>query len=453
MSTIAAISTGRAAGGIGVVRISGEAAVAVADRVFRAANGRPLTDLPGYHAAFGTVFADGEPLDEAVALVFRAPKSYTGEDVVELSCHGGLYLTERLLRAVLQNGAVAAGPGEFTRRAFLNGKMDLTRAEGVMQAIAASGEQAQKAAYGALEGRLSAEIDRVAAQLKQTSASLAAWVDYPDEDIDDLTDEALLAALADAHLALTALLARFDSGRAVREGADVAIVGRPNVGKSTLMNLLSGEERSIVTDIAGTTRDVVEQTVTLAGLTLRLSDTAGLRETDDAVERIGVQRAETALARADLILAVFDAGEPLDAQDARVLALCRDRAAVAVVNKTDLPVRLDLEKINTTFKNVVQVSAKTQDGLPALEAAVAAALGTAQYDASAPQLANERQFACCRDAAAQLSEAKTALESGVTRDAVQVLLDAAIEALDALTGRRATETVVDTVFSRFCVGK
>lgn len=453
MSTIAAISTGPAAGGIGVVRISGPDALSVADRVFRAASGKPLSALPGYHAAFGTVTLDGEPLDEAVALVFRAPKSYTGEDTVELSCHGGLYGTQRVLRAVLQSGAAAAGPGEFTRRAFLNGKMDLTRAEGVMQVIAASGAQAQRAAYGALEGRLSGEIDRVAAGLKRVSAALAAWVDFPDEDIDDLPDEALLAALEDAHGALGALLARFDSGRAVREGANVAIAGRPNVGKSTLMNLLSGEERSIVTDIAGTTRDVVEQTVAFGGLVLRLSDTAGLRETDDAVERIGVERAEKALARADLILAVFDAGAPLDAQDERVLALCKDRNAVAVVNKTDLPVRLDLDKINSVFKNVVQISAKTQDGLPALEKAVAAALGTAQYDAAAPQLANERQFACCKDAAERLAEAIAALQGGVTRDAVQVLLDAAIESLDTLTGRRATDSVVDAVFSRFCVGK
>lgn len=453
MSTIAAISTGQAAGGIGIVRISGEDALAVADRIFRPVSKKPLSSLPGYHAAFGTVLCGDVPVDEAVALVFRAPKSYTGEDVVEISCHGGLYVTRQVLRAALQNGARAAEAGEFTRRAFLNGKMDLTRAEGVMQIIAAQGEQAAQAAFGALEGRLSGEIDAISDRLKATSAALAAWVDYPDEDIDDLSDGALLQAIDGARHSLSALVARFDSGRAVREGVDTVIVGRPNVGKSTLMNLLSGSERSIVTDVAGTTRDVVEETVTLGGLVLHLSDTAGLHDTDDAVERIGVERARTALERATLVLAVFDSAEPLTKEDKRLFALCEGKKAIAVINKTDLPQQLDSEILDTVFNKVVPVSAKTQTGLADLEAAVAEVLGTADFDTAAPALMNERQNACCRSALEHLNEAHDALAAGITRDAVQVCMDAAIEDLDALTGKRATESVVDAVFAQFCVGK
>lgn len=453
MSTIAAISTGQAAGGIGIVRISGEDALTVADRIFRPVSGKPLSTLPGYHAAFGTVYCDGTPFDEAVALVFRAPKSYTGEDVVEISCHGGLFVTRRVLRAALQNGARAAEAGEFTRRAFLNGKMDLVKAESVMQIISAQGAEAEQAAFGALEGRLSGEIDAVSARLKSTSAALAAWVDYPDEDIDDVSDDALLHTVDTAREALSVLITRFDSGRAVLEGVDTAIVGRPNVGKSTLMNLLSGTERSIVTDVAGTTRDVVEQTVTLGGLVLRLSDTAGLHETEDAVERIGVQRARARLERATLILAVFDSAEPLTDEDKRLFTLCKGKKAIAVVNKTDLPQRLDTKILDTVFNKVVPISAKTHDGLAALEQAVSEVLGTADYDTTAPTLMNERQLACCRTALDRLNEAYDALTGGVTRDAVQVLLDAAIDELDALTGKRATESVVDAVFAQFCVGK
>ena len=280
--TIAAISTPAAPAGLGVLRVSGDDAVAVAARVFRPARaGKRLEDAAGYTAQYGYVFdADGD-IDDAVALVFRAPHSYTGEDVVELSCHGGLYLLQRTLRALLAAGAVAAGPGEFTRRAFLSGKMDLTAAESVMDSIAASGRLAARAALSAREGHLAARMDSVRQQLAGMAAQFAAFVDYPDDDIPDLEPSAMRAVLCQARQEVEALLSTFDAGRVLREGVDTAIVGRPNVGKSTLMNQLAGWERSIVTAIPGTTRDVVEETVRLGDVTLRLSDTAGLRQSDD----------------------------------------------------------------------------------------------------------------------------------------------------------------------------
>lgn len=453
MSTIAAISTGQAAGGIGIVRISGENALNVADRIFKSVSGLKLKELSGYRAALGTVFFEEKPVDEAIATVFRAPKSYTGEDVVELSCHGGLYVTRQVLRAALSAGAVAAEPGEFTKRAFLNGKMDLTKAEAVMSIISAQGEQAKAAALGTLDGLLYRKISGISGELKGLAASLAAWVDYPDEEIEDLPDDKILSVLENAASSLSDLIARFDSGRAVLEGVDTAIVGKPNVGKSTLMNLLTGTEKSIVTEIAGTTRDIVEETAVVGGVVLRLCDTAGLRETDDKVESIGVARAKQKLETATLILAVFDASAPLEEQDKALFPLCKEKHAIAIVNKTDLPTQLDTKILDTVFNKVVYISAKENNGLQSLEQAIAEVLGTAAFDSSAATLMNERQLACCSAALDAVKEAHDALASGVTRDAVQVCVDSAIESLDTLTGERATESVVNEIFSRFCVGK
>lgn len=453
MSTIAAISTGQAAGGIGIVRISGETALNIADRIFKSVSGLKLNELSGYRAALGTVFLDEKPVDEAIATVFRAPKSYTGEDVVELSCHGGLYVTRQVLRAALSAGAVAAEPGEFTKRAFLNGKMDLTKAEAVMSIISAQGEQAKAAALGTLDGLLYRKISGISGELKGLAASLAAWVDYPDEEIEDLPDDKILSVLENAASSLSDLIARFDSGRAVLEGVDTAIVGKPNVGKSTLMNLLTGTEKSIVTEIAGTTRDIVEETAVVGGVVLRLCDTAGLRETDDKVESIGVARAKQKLETATLILAVFDASAPLEEQDKALFPLCKEKHAIAIVNKTDLPTQLDTKILDTVFNKVVYISAKENNGLQSLEQAIAEVLGTAAFDSSAATLMNERQLACCSAALDAVKEAHDALASGVTRDAVQVCVDSAIESLDTLTGERATESVVNEIFSRFCVGK
>lgn len=453
MSTIAAISTGQAAGGIGVVRISGENALSVADRIFKTVSGIKLEKLSGYKAAFGKVFFEEKCVDEAVALVFKAPKSYTGEDVVEISCHGGLLVTKQVLRAALANGAVPAEAGEFTKRAFLNGKMDLTRAESVMNIISAKSEQAKSAALNTLDGALYKKISEISLSLKKIAAQMAAWVDYPDEEIDDLSDEKLKTTLLTAKAELEKLIKSFDVGQIIIEGVETAIVGKPNVGKSTLMNLLSGCEKSIVTSVAGTTRDIVEETVTLGNSVLRLADTAGLHDTEDTVEKIGVDRTRQKLDRASLVLAVFDSSTEIDDEDMEIIKMCNGKNAVAIINKTDLNTNFNAEKINKNFESVVYLSAKDRNGIQELEKAIEKTLGTADFDTSAATLMNERQLACCKAALQSIDEAISALEIGMTRDALNVNIDVAVESLDTLTGEKATESVVNEIFSQFCVGK
>ena len=453
MSTIAAISTGQAAGGIGVVRISGKNALSVADRIFKTVSGIKLEKLSGYKAAFGKVFFEEKCVDEAVALVFKAPKSYTGEDVVEISCHGGLLVTKQVLRAALANGAVPAEAGEFTKRAFLNGKMDLTRAESVMNIISAKSEQAKSAALNTLDGALYKKVSEISLLLKKIAAQMAAWVDYPDEEIDDLSDEKLKATLLTAKTELEKLIKSFDVGKIIIEGVETAIVGKPNVGKSTLMNLLAGCEKSIVTSVAGTTRDIVEETVTLGNNVLRLADTAGLHDTQDTVEKIGVDRTRQKLDRASLVLAVFDSSTEIDDEDMEIIKMCNGKNAVAIINKTDLNTNFNAEKINKNFENVVYLSAKDRNGIQELEKTIEKTLGTADFDTSAATLMNERQLACCKAALQSIDEAISALEIGMTRDALNVNIDIAVESLDTLTGEKATESVVNEIFSQFCVGK
>lgn len=289
MSTIAAVSTPRAVGGISVIRISGENAFYVADKIFKPVSSGILpSEMSGYTCAYGHIAGGGRVIDDGVLTIFRAPKSYTGEDVAEISCHGGIFVTEQILRLIFENGASPAKAGEFTKRAFLNGKMSLTQAEAVMDVISASGKAELRCASALRDGALFRRIKNISDGVLKLLGSLAAWVDYPDDDIPAVDGDEIYRVLENAVFALDGLLSSYDSGRIIRNGIDTAIVGRPNVGKSTLMNLLAGCERSIVTDVAGTTRDIVEESVRLGDIVLRLSDTAGIRETGDIVENAGL---------------------------------------------------------------------------------------------------------------------------------------------------------------------
>lgn len=451
--TIAAPATGNTPGGIGVIRISGDRAIEIASRVFACADGSSLLDLKGYRAKFGSVKSADESFDNAVALVFRAPKSYTGEDVVEISVHGGIYIIEKTLGAVLAAGAVPAEAGEFTKRAFLNGKLDLTQAESVADLISAQGEAAAKASFNLLQGALSAKISSVTESLTDCSALMAAWVDYPYEEIPELEQSELEKTLKGAQAQLQELINNYENGQTMTRGVETVIAGKPNAGKSTLMNLLAGREKSIVTDIAGTTRDIVEESVRLGELVLHLNDTAGIHAGGDAVESIGIQRAMDKISSAAMVLAVFDSSAPLSDEDRTVIEQCRGKRAIAVINKTDLEKQLDCSEIEAEFGETVYISAKSGEGAAELEAAVKRLLGIEQFDDSAPILANQRQKNCCRAALDCINEALGALDFGMTYDAVNVMLDSAIDELLQLTGKKATSEVVDNIFSKFCVGK
>lgn len=453
LEPIAAIATPHGIGGIGVIRLSGYDVFAVAQRVFRSKSGKMLADMAGYTAAFGQVCDVGGPVDEAVALVFRAPKSYTGEDVVEISCHGGETVLRRTLAALLAAGARMAGPGEFTRRAFLHGRMDLTEAEAVMQLIGAQNADAARAALAQHEGALHREIGQIKETLYQLSAELAAYFDYPDDDIPALTRESVLPRLAGVQEKLEMLCVQYETGRVLRDGVTVAIVGKPNVGKSTLMNRLLGEERSIVTEVAGTTRDVVEESAQFAGMTLHLFDTAGLHETDDPVERIGVARAKSKMEQSVLVFALFDGSRPLDKEDEAILSMLRGRRVIAILSKADLPQRCDAAQVRAAFPDVVSISAAEARGMGALETCLRDRFRLEALDPRAGMLANARQLDCALRAKAAVAESRKALEAGFTLDVLSVGLQTAENALAELTGEQASEAVIEKVFAQFCVGK
>lgn len=453
MSTVCAIATPAAVGGISVIRISGERAAEIADKVFKPASGKKASELSGYRAAYGRIFDGKERLDDGVLLMFRAPHSYTGEDVAEISCHGGIYVTRRVLSACIKAGAEPAVAGEFTKRALLNGKLSLTQAEAVADIISAQGGQILSCSNAQREGALYRRSEKIAEMIMEVSAQIAAWIDYPEDDTPVVTAEWLEEKLGAVKAELDSLLSGFDTGRLIREGISCAIVGKPNVGKSTLMNLLSGEERSIVSDIAGTTRDVVEETVNLGGIVLKIADCAGIRDTDDAVEKIGVEIMLKKLKSADLVLAVFDGSRELCGDDRRLFPLLKGKETVCVVNKCDLEQKLDSAELEKEFGKVLYISAAGEGAAEALEQEISSRMKLGSFSAEAGFIANERQRACVIKAAEAVGEAINGAALGVTPDAVGVMLEQALNAVYELSGKSAGDEVIAEVFKRFCVGK
>lgn len=453
-TTIAAIATAPGAGGIAVIRVSGPESYAVAERVFRPQNEKKrVREAKGYTAMFGSFVRGGETFDEGVALFFRAPHSYTGEDVVELSCHGGSAVARQLVESCIEAGAQPAAPGEYTRRALLNGKLSLTQAEAVMDLIAADGRQGAALAQAALSGALAKKIAAMENELTALQAHLAAWVDFPEEDVPALEPEALEGALRRCERELNALIDSYGAGAVLREGVDCAILGRPNAGKSTLLNLLAGFDRAIVTPVAGTTRDVVEQTVQLGDVRMNLFDTAGLRETGDEIEAEGIRRSWKKLDEAGLVLAVFDGSQRISREDFALAQRCAGRPAIALVNKEDLPSQFDAEIIAPYFSMVLPVCCKEERTRRLLTAAVARVLGTHTLDPHAACLSGQRQLAAAVRARDAVQSALQAAAGGFGLDAVSVCVDDALDALYSLTGENAGEAVINEVFERFCVGK
>ena len=453
MDIIAAISTAQTATAIGIVRVSGDGCFSLCDKVFRAVNGKSFTQQTGRKMVFGEMLDDhGRTIDRGLAVCFPGPNTYTGEDIVEFNCHGSPVVLRELLGALFAAGARQATAGEFTRRAFLNGKLDLTEAEAVIDLIDAETPAAARNAAAQLDGALRRLLTPVQESLLEITSRFYAVVDYPDEDIEDIGPEEISASLADAAACLTRLLGTAQRGKILKSGVRTAIVGRPNAGKSSLLNALAGYERAIVTDIPGTTRDTVEESVLCGGVRLRLIDTAGIRETEDAVEKLGVERSLRAMESAQLVLAVVDGSHPFTEEDHAVLAAAAKAPNwVLVLSKKDLsPACYSGDLIPNA---VISLSSMTGEGLEELENAVAALFPAGNHADAGTLLTDARQEDAVRRAAEAVRRAQEALDSGFTPDAILTDAEEALEALGELTGRTAKEEIVGRIFSRFCVGK
>ncbi|MCI8301290.1 MAG: tRNA uridine-5-carboxymethylaminomethyl(34) synthesis GTPase MnmE [Oscillospiraceae bacterium] len=452
MEPIAAISTGNALSAIGILRISGEGCFDLCDRVFRPRNGRPFSRQNPREMVLGSLLdREGRTIDACLAVRFPGPRSYTGEDCAEFHCHGSPVVLDEGLRALFAAGARQADRGEFTRRAFLSGNLDLTQAEAVIDLIEAETVQAARSAAGQLDGALREPVEAVRGSLLDITSQFCAVVDYPDEDIEDLGREEILRTLEQAERTLSELLAAAHRGQLLRQGVPTVILGRPNAGKSSLLNALLGYDRAIVTAVAGTTRDTVEEKAVVGGVLLRLIDTAGIRDAEDEVERIGVERSRQAAARAELALLVLDGSQPLAGEDRQALEAARLAPRRLVLrNKIDLPQVLDSGSLEG--ERTLPLSARTGQGLDGLEAAVAE-LFPAGKTPPGRMLANARQAEAVSRALRFLRGAREALESGLTPDVVLTDAEGALNALGELTGRTLREDLTARIFERFCVGK
>ncbi len=455
--TISAIATAQGEGGIGIIRISGERAIAVADTVFRAASGRKLANYETQRAVFGHIVeADGEIVDEAMVLLMRAPHSYTKEDVVELQCHGGMMPLRKTLALTWQAGARAAERGEFTKRAFLNGRLDLAQAQAVMDVISAKTEKSLKMATGHLAGHFSAGIKGMRHDILGQIAHLEAAIDFPEEEVDDVVTDEVERNVVDVRNKIRKLLKTARTGRILREGLMTAIVGKPNVGKSSLLNALLREERAIVTDIPGTTRDSIEEYANIGGVPLRIIDTAGIRATDDVVEKIGVDKARAYVDAADLILAIFDGSRELSAEDEEILDLIAGKDALVLLNKTDLAPVLTVEKLaERTKASVIAIATVTEHGLDNLAEAIAKKVYDSGLDSGneGSFLSDERQAEILRQADEHLAAALRTIGAGLGLDFISIDLRSAWEKLGELTGETVGEDIINEIFSKFCIGK
>lgn len=455
-TTVAAVSTPYGRGGIAVIRISGPDAIGIAEKLFVPGGGVTLSALEANRMIWGHIYYKEEAIDDGMAVVFRAPHSYTGEDTVEISCHGGIYLTQKVLESVFLCGAVPAGPGEFTKRAFLNGKLGLSQAEAIIDLIDAQSMEGVRLAGAGARGMLKRAADEIYVLLRDAVSSTYAFIDFPDEDLTDLSPDELLERIGLAKEKLSALARSYSVGRAVNEGIRCAIVGKPNTGKSSLLNCLMGEDRAIVTEIAGTTRDVLEETVSIGRILLRLADTAGIHGTDDVVERLGVERSLRALADAELVLAVFDGAGALGEEDFALAEHLRGVGCpiVAIVNKSDAGCVADVTALDVPFAKTVVVSAAKGDGMDELRAVIEGLFLDGQIDYSTEAIvSNARQYAAVCTAQEHVERAEDALKNGFTQDIAGLDLELALSALAEVDGRAVTGDVVDTIFHNFCVGK
>ena len=453
--TIAAIATALSSSGIGIIRISGDQAFSVIRRIFRKKNGAEINTEKSHQVHYGFIYDGDEKLDEVLVLIMKGPHSYTAEDTVEIDCHGGVLMMRRILETVIRNGARPAEPGEFTKRAFLNGRIDLSQAEAVMDVIEAQNDYALKSSVSQLGGSVSRKIRELRETILYQIAFIESALDDPEHISLEGYGSTLLEALNPIKKELKKLVDSFENGKIVTEGIKTVILGKPNAGKSSLMNVLLGEERAIVTDIAGTTRDTLEETLSLGGITLKVVDTAGIRDTEDVVERMGVERAKKAAEEGDLIIFVADASRPLDENDREIMTFIRDKQAVVLLNKTDLQGVVTAQEIEEECGHkVIPISAKEERGIDALEAEIKGMYyhGEIHFNDQVT-ITSVRQKNALEESLKSIELVENSVHQGLPEDFYSIDLMNAYEQLGTIIGEAVEDDLVNEIFSRFCMGK
>ncbi len=453
--TVAAVSTPAGKGGISIIRISGAESIAIADRVFKNEYGKRLSDAKSHTITHGfAVREDGSVIDEVLCSVMKAPHTYTKEDVVEINCHGGIISTREILSAVLASGARLAEAGEFTKRAFLNGRMDLCEAESVIDIINAKTSEAHSVSVHQLKGVLSESIGKIREKLLMLTAHLQVLIDFADEDLEPLSDEEYLNGLKESLADIEALLKTAHRGKILKDGVKTAIVGKPNVGKSSLLNLLYGEDRAIVTDIAGTTRDAIEETVSLGGVMLNLADTAGIRETSDAIEKIGVEKSKSIMEDSDLVIFMADATRPFDENDEYIIQSLGGKNTIVLINKSEGERVLDTAVLKGVSHRIIEFSVKEKKGLDVLEKTVSEMFSCGEIAQNDDAIVTSVRHKDALNKAKQaLTSAIEAIEAGIELNMTFIDIENAISALGEITGQTVAEEIVDKIFHSFCVGK
>ena len=453
--TIAAVATAMGEGGIGIIRISGENSLEILNKVFCSVKKSPVENRKLTYGFVEDNFT-GEKIDEVMAVYMKSPHSYTAEDVVEIQCHGSIVSLRKILALVLKNGARLAEPGEFTKRAFLNGRLDLSQAEAVIDLIKAKSDKTFDVALSQLEGSFSKKIKEIRADLVDILVNITVNIDYPDEDIEVITYENLISGLAAVKTKVDSMLATADTGRILREGLNIAIIGKPNVGKSSLMNALLRETRAIVTEIPGTTRDTIEEALTIRNIPVKLTDTAGIRHTDDVIEKIGIEKSKESFNKADLIIFMVDNARPLDDEDREIIEYIGDRKVIVIINKTDLESRLNRNEIEEKLPGaiIIEAAVAKDQGISILEDEIEKLV----FDGRVKQndsmmVTNVRHKALLEEASSALKDASSMAEAGEALEFLEIDVNRAYEALGEIIGEAVNEDIINEVFARFCLGK
>lgn len=454
MSTIAAISTAPGIGGIGIIRMSGEDCFEILSKIFKQKNPQDIKDIKGYTIKYGNIVDKNEIIDEVLVSYFKAPKSYTSENMCEINSHGGIVIVNKILDLCIKNGAEVAEPGEFTKRAFLNGRMDLSQAEAVIDVINAKTDKEAKISMEQLEGSLSEKIEEIRKIVISVMADIEATIDYPEYDLEEVTNRKILNILDEVDKLLSTLEKSFYNGKILREGISTAIIGRPNAGKSSLLNVILNEERAIVTDIEGTTRDTIEEYIAIEGVPLKIIDTAGIRNANDEVEKIGVTKAIEIAKKSDIIIAIFDSNKELNSEDEKILELLKDKNAIVLLNKIDLEKKINKEKIEAIGKPIIEVSTKTRAGIDEFYEEISKMFKLKEIANDGETIVtNVRHKNIIINSRKNLEKAKETINSNMPIDIISTYLKEIIEELGKITGETVTEDVINEIFSKFCLGK